>query len=103
LAVDGVQVLDNIVGIIVGVGVLDDLRSVRVFVRDRRDGVVRVERVKRFRDFIDQVVSVHLVTLHRGHQTVGVVVELGEDLVHGRAGLTDRGRVDMNFFHWPST
>ena len=41
LAVDGVQVLDNIVGIIVGVGVLDDLRSIRVLVRDRRDGVVR--------------------------------------------------------------
>ena len=51
LAVDGVQVLDNIVGIIVGVGVLDDLRSVRVFMRDRRDGVVRVVRQKRAGDF----------------------------------------------------
>ena len=88
-AVNGIEVLDNIVGIIVGVGVLDDLRSVRVFMRDRRDGVVRVERVKRFRDGGHNVIGVFFVTAHGGHQTVGIVVELGEDFVHGGAGLGD--------------
>ena len=39
LAVDGIQVLDDVVRFVIRVGVLDDLRSIRVFMRDRRDGV----------------------------------------------------------------
>jgi len=39
LAVDGVEVFDDVVRFVIRVGVLDDLRSARVFMRDRRDGV----------------------------------------------------------------
>lgn len=89
LAVDGIQVLDDVVRFVIRIGVLDDLRSIRVFVRDRRDGVVRAVRVKRFRDGGHDVIGVFFVTAHGGHQAVGVVVELGENFVHGGAGLGD--------------
>ena len=71
LAVDGIQVLDDVDRFVIRVGVLDDLRSIRVFVRDRRDGVVRVVGIELFRDGGHDVVCVFFVTAHGGHQAVG--------------------------------